>query len=222
MPAAAALSKSVEQFNRLVAELDPAESRCKRISAEEAKPAGDEGTYQQNLAGQSLQSQAIEDSLRWLTHGDRVRDGKVLPWTVEERSRQEWLEHYDDAVKLVHDLKDSDEPSPQAFFCTKADALNALATLAPPGPTRDRAMDEYREFLEMYYPSIQNPNLWFTMFRHMLYTARFSEDPKNRAWMLGQLARSTNPIIAVYARLESCIGPPSETYPAAHVAAAHK
>jgi hypothetical protein len=119
-------------------------------------------------------------------------------------------------------LKEADESSPEAFFCMKADALNLLATLAPPSPTRDKAMEEYREFLEEYYPSIQNPNLWFTMFRHMLYTARFSDDAKNKAWILDELARSSNPIIALYAKLETRIGPPSETYPPSHVQAAHR
>ena len=83
-------------------------------------------------------------------------------------------------------------------------------------------MDEYREFIESYYPSIQNPNLWFTMFRHMLYTARFSDDPKNKAWILNELAKSENPIIAVYAQLEERIGAPAETYPPLHIQAAQK
>jgi hypothetical protein len=223
IPAAGKLAKSAEQFNNFVGKLDPAGSRYKQISAEEAKPAGDDGTYKQSLIGQSPQSEVIHDALRWLTHGDRATpDGKVIRWTLEERSSQNWLERFDDASKLVHALKESDEASPEAFFCEKSDALNILAALAPPSPTRDRAMEEYREFLEDYYPSIQNPNLWFTMFRHMLYTARFADDPKERVWISEQLARSSNPIIAVYAKLEQRIGPPAETYPASHVQAAYR
>jgi hypothetical protein len=119
-------------------------------------------------------------------------------------------------------LKESDETSEEALFCMKADALNLLATLAPPGLTRDKAMEEYREFLEEYYPSIQNLNLWFTMFRHMLYAARFSEDSKDKAWILDKLARSSNPIIALYAKLEKRIGPPGESYPVSHVRAGRR
>ncbi len=151
-----------------------------------------------------------------------VRDGQAVPWTLQERSSSDWLEHFEDAVKLVHDLKENDEPSPDAFFCMKADALNLLATLAPPGATRDKAMEEFREFLEGYYPSVQNPNLWFTMFRHVLYAARFSEDPTNKKWVLDALAKSPNSIIALYAKLETRIGPPAETYPTPHVQAAQK
>jgi hypothetical protein len=222
MPAAGKLAKSAEQFNSMVRKLDPGESRYKTISAEEAKAAGDNGTYQRTLFGQSAQSQEITEAVRWLTHGNRVHNGQVLRWTLAERSRQDWLVHYGDAAKLVHDLEESDEKSPEAFFCMKADSLNALATLAPPGTTRDKAMGEYREFLEAYYSSIENPNPWFTMVRHMLYTARFAEGPTDRVWILEQLARSSNPIIVLYAKLEAALGPPKETYPPEHVRAAHK
>ncbi len=221
-PASGKMAESAEGFNALAAKFDPLRDRYKPISAEEAKPLADDGSYQRNLTGQSAQSQAIQEALRWLTHGNRERDGKVLRWTLEERSTEDWLAHYDDAVKLVYDLKEKDENSLEGFFCMKSDALNFLAVLVPPGPEREKAMDEYREFLEQNYPSIQNHNLWFTMFRHMLYTARFSDDPKDKAWILDELARSSNPIVALYAKLETRIGPPGATYPAPHVQPAQK
>lgn len=215
------MAKSAVQFNVLVVKFDPTESRYKPISAEEAKATGDDGTYQKNPTGQSPNSQAVTEALRWLDHDESVPGSQVVRWTLKQRSSEDWLEHYDDAAKLVHDLKETDESSAEGFFCMKADALNLLATLLPPGPTSDKAMEEYREFLEEYYPSIQNPNLWFTMFRHMLYTARFADNPKEKAWILDELARSSNPIIALYARLETRIGPPAESYPSLHVLSAH-
>jgi hypothetical protein len=216
------MATSAEGFNALVPKFDPAGDRYKPISAEEAKPLADDGSYRQNLTGQSAQSQAIQDALRWLTHGNRERDGKVLRWTLEERSTEDWLAHYDDAAKLVYDLKEKDENSLEAYFCTKSDALNSLAVLVPPGQAREKAMDAFRESLEQNYPSIQNRNLWFTMFRHMLYTARFSDDQKDKAWILDELARSSNPVIALYAKLETRIGAPTATYPAPHVQPAQK
>jgi len=222
IPSAGKLASSAEQFNALVDKIDPGRTRYKRISLDEAKPTGDDGTYPNAPTAPSPQPEEIEDALKWLTHGYRERNGQPLRWTPQERSSRNWLQHFDDTSKLVHDLKENDEPSPEAFFCEKADALNLLATLVPPGPTRDKAMDEYREFVESYYPSIGNPNLWFTMFRHMLYTARFSDDPKNKAWILNELAKSVNPVISVYAQLEERVGAPAETYPPLHVQAAQK
>ena len=220
VPATGVMPKSAADFDDLAAKFDPAGLRYKEISLDETKPAGKNSTDQQSPPKQSEQAETVLDALRWLTHGGRVRNGEVLRWTPQERTSQDWLDHYDDAVKLVQDLNESDEPSPEAFFCLKSDALNLLATLPPPGPARDRAMEEYRQFLEEYYPSIQNRNLWFTMFRHMLYTARFSDDPKYKDWILNQLAESSNPIISLYAKLEGRIGPPKETYPVSHVKAA--
>ena len=207
------MPRSTEAFNSLAAKLDPTHSRYQPISPEEAKPNGFDGTYQQNLFGQSGPSQAITEALRWLTHGNRVRNGKLLRWTTAERSTRKWLRRYDDVVEQVHDFKETDEPSLDAFFCAKADFLDLLATLPPPGARREAAMQDYREFMEEYYPSVQNPNLWFTMLRHMLYTARFSEDAEERAWILSELARSSNPIVVLYANLEIRIGSPISSYP---------
>lgn len=49
------------------------------------------------------------------------------------------------------------------------------------------------------------------MFRHMLYTARFSSDLGEKMWILNQLSKSENPVIAIYADLERRIGPPGES-----------
>jgi hypothetical protein len=209
LPPVGKIAKSAEQLNGLLGKLDPQGLRFRRISADEAKPSGDAGTYKRDLIAQSEKALDILDALRWLTHGNRERNGEVVRWTFKERSTQEWLAHYDDTLKLIDEMMEDDENSPEAFFCMKADALNALATLAPPGPARERAMEDYRSFLEDYYYSIDNSNLWFTMFRHMLYTARFSSEPKNKLWILSELARSTNPVIAFYAKLETTIGAPS-------------
>lgn len=217
IPKAGTLDTAVLAYNKLVLQWDPNGSRLEQISADEAKPTGDSGTYQQNLIGRSSRSLDITEALRWLTHGNREQDGKVVPWTLQERSTREWSIRFQEADKLVHELKEDDEESPEAFFCMKADSLNALARLAPPGPLRTRAFEEFRTFLENYYPSIENRNLWFTMLRHMLYTARFSSEPTEKGWILNQLEQSTNPTIALYARLERRLGAPSDSYPSQHV-----
>ena len=83
-----------------------------------------------------------------------------------------------------------------------------LAILAPPGPIRERAMSSYLAILEQRYADIEIHNLWFTQFRQMLYQARFSEDAREKQWILNSLVRSSNPIIALYAKLEMVLGPP--------------
>jgi hypothetical protein len=200
---------SVNEFNKVGKKFDPEGSRYKPISPEEAMTAGDAGTYDANLFGKSTASQAITEEIRWLVHN-------------AEPSHKNWRARYDEAAKLIHDLKEDDESSTEAFFCMKADSLNRLASLPSPGPTRDNAMDEYREFMEEYYSSVQNSNLWFTMFRHMLYTARFADDRDTKAWILNKLAMSSNPVMSLYAKLELKLGPPKQIYPPNRVQAAHQ
>ena len=198
------LPLSAEQFNSLAKKFDAEGSRYKPISMEEAEPIRDAGVFLRESTKESDASKAIAEGLRWLTHH-------------AEPSSKDWHIRYDETAKHVHDLTEDDEGSVEAFFCAKADDLNLLTTLLSPGQLRDRAMDEYREFMEEYYSSIQNPNLWFTMFRHMLYTARFSEEPETKDWILNNLTLSSNPVMSLYAKLELRLGPPAQTYPVLHV-----
>jgi hypothetical protein len=48
----------------------------------------------------------------------------------------------------------------------------------------------------------------------MLKTADRAKDPKERAWVLDELSRSANPIIALYARIAILLGPDDHSRPA--------
>lgn len=84
----------------------------------------------------------------------------------------------------------------------KANVYLSLASLVPPGKSRDNAMGQFRQFLEQTYHLIGNHNCWFTDVGMMLGEARRTKDPVNRVWILDELARSSNPVIALYAQLE--------------------
>ncbi len=196
------LPKSAAQFNALVLKLDPTGERFKPIPEGEVKPLADAGTYTPHLLWKSPRARAVLAALQWLHHGNREPAEEHL-WTLQERSTDEWLQRFQDTLKLMADWKEDDEDSPDEYLCMATDGLSDMAALAPPGPMRDRAMSAYLEVLEQRYTSIENRNLWFTQFRQMLYRARFSKDPTDKTWILNSMARSTNPIIALYAKLEA-------------------
>ena len=95
-----------------------------------------------------------------------------------------------------------------------AHTYSVLAGLVPPGSARNNAMGSYRTFLETHYAVTQNRNLWFALVNMMLKTANSSKDPKERAWILDELSRSANPIIALYAKIETLLGPADHSRPA--------
>lgn len=200
VPATGKQPVSVEQFNALVFKLDPALNHLKPISAEEALPAGISDSYPSQLLWRSRQAKNVLAELRWLHHGDPGAQERLL--TLEERSKDIWLQHFQETLKLMDDWKEEDEASPEEYFCMASDALNDLAALAPSDRIRNRAMSAYLEFLEEHYANIENHNLWFTQFRQMLYRARFSKDPAEKAWILHSMERSSNPIISLYSKLE--------------------
>ncbi len=203
IPSAGKQPVSVERFNALVLKLDPALDHFKTISPQETMPSGTNESYRSQLLWKSPHARGVLASLQWLHHGDPGPNAQERLLTLEERSKDLWLQHFQETLKLMDDWKEEDEASPEEYFCMASDALSDLAALAPPGRIRNRAMSAYLEFLEEHYANIENHNLWFTQFRQMLYRARFSKDPEEKAWILHAMQRSSNPIISLYSKLES-------------------
>jgi truncated hemoglobin YjbI len=202
IPPPGQVSKSVTQFNELILKLDPTSERFKTIPVADTTPLGDAGSYRAQPLWRSTRARSVLAALQWLHHGDREPAQDHL-FTVEERSTDEWIQHFQETLKLLDGWKPLDEDSPNEYLCMLTDALSDLAALAPPGRMRDTAMSTYIEALEETYASVENRNLWFTQFRQMLYRARYSNDPQDKAWILNAMSRSKNPIIVIYAKLEA-------------------
>ena len=196
------VGNSVRDFNLLVQQLNDGGADYTKISPEESTPLKDEGTYKDDQFWQSPRSKQVLDALKWLNHGNRDLPGDNRFWTLEERSTMEWNTHYLDTLKLIEGWKPDEEPAPEDYYAMKAHAYMLLAGLVPPGKARDNAMGIYRSFLEQSYFLIENHNFWFTDVGFMLNTARAAKDPNDRNWMLDELSRSANPVIALCARLE--------------------
>jgi hypothetical protein len=197
---------SVQDFNTLVDQLNRRSVDYQKISAEEAKPAKEEGSQKLDDFWQSARSKQVLEALKWLNHGNRqAPNGSLRVWTQEERSGIEWNNHYVDTLKLIEGWKEDEEPSAEDYFAMKTHTYMTLANLVPPGKARDNAMGLYRSFLEQSYFLIENHNFWFTDVRFMLNNARSTSDVKDRDWMLDELSRSANPAIALYAQLDNLI-----------------
>jgi hypothetical protein len=199
------LANSVRDFNLLVQQLNAAGAAYTPISSDEFKALKDEGTFQDDRFWQSPRSKQVLDALKWLNHGNRDLPDDKRFWTLEERSTMTWNQHYLDTLKLLDGWNPDEEPAPADYYAMKAHAYMLLAGLVPPGKARDNAMGTFRTFLEQSYFLIENHNFWFTDVGFMLGIARAAKDPADRAWLLDELSRSANPVIALYARLEKSI-----------------
>ena len=78
---------------------------------------------------------------------------------------------------------------------------------APPGAPKENVMGRYLNFLEARYAETANRNLWFAQVQALMHTAHWSKEESDRDWILQRFARSANPIIALYAKIEEMLGP---------------
>ncbi len=202
-----ALPPSAATLNRLAGFLTASAQPYRAITPEEARPLRDDGTYTDRLPWRSARSRQALEALKWLTHGNRDLPDAERFWTLEERSTAEWNARYLDTVKLIEGWKEDEEESPEDYLFMVAHTYSVLAGLVPPGPARNNAMGNYRAFLETHYAVTENRNLWFTLVNLMLKTAACSKDPKERVWILEELSRSSNPVIALYATVGKLLGP---------------
>jgi hypothetical protein len=200
------LPQSATNFNTLAAKVDPAALLYKPISEEEAKPLKDDGTYKYDLPWKSQRSKDVLEAERWLQHGNRQLPDDQRFWTLEERSTDEWIARYQDTMKLLAGWKEEEEASADTHYWLVAQAYSMLARLIPPGPARENAMGVYLNFLETRYTAVKSRNLWFVWVRDLLDSARLAKDPAEREWILDRLARSANPVIALYANLNRLAG----------------
>jgi truncated hemoglobin YjbI len=194
-----AIRPSVEQFNNMIARMKL--QGVQPISADEAKPAKDAGTYERHLFWLSARSKQVLESLRWLEHGNRNLPDNQRFWTLAERSTDEWNARAQDLLKLIEGWSQDEEPSPEDYLFMVAHTYATLAGLIPPGPARDNEMGRYLNFLETRYAETENRNLWFVHVDRMLRSAADANDPKERQWILDRMARSRNPVIAAYAQI---------------------
>ncbi|HLK62962.1 MAG TPA: hypothetical protein VKU19_05960 [Bryobacteraceae bacterium] len=192
------LPLSAASFNKLASLLDPHAEQYKAITLDEARAASDDGTYAVQFPWHSARAKQVLQALQWLNHGGTGRS-----FTPSERSSVEWNAHYLETRKLIEGWREDEEESPEDYLFLVSETLSTLASLVPPGPARDNAMGNYRTFLETRYAVTENRNLWFTQVNRMLKAAVHAEDSKERAWILSELSRSTNPIIALYAKIEA-------------------
>ena len=193
------LPLSVDRFNALAARVDPAGGWLRPITADEAKPLKDDGTYGPQRPFASKRAWDALMALKWLDHGDT---NPVRPWTAEERKSQEWNDHFNDTLKLIEGWKAEEENSPEEYLINVAQVYAALAAKAPAGAAKENVMGRFMNFLETHYAETANRNLWFTEFMHALM-GRVRSSEEDRAWALEHCVRSRNPIIALYAKLEA-------------------
>jgi len=160
------------------------------------------GSIQPSATGKLLVSPEVLEALRVLNFGNR---GYRETYSLAERSTPEWNANYLDTVKLIEGWKEDEEQNPEDYSFMKCLVYDRFAELVPPGKARDNAMDSYLQYLEQQYHTLENRNLWFSEVQILMSTAHYSKDAQDKRWILEHMTRSSNPVISLYAKLETLL-----------------
>lgn len=206
IPRAGKTPPSVRNFNGVLTRIDPDAAVYRPIADAEVKRPKDQGTYASQFAWRSARGKELLGMLQWLNHGNRTENGKQLEWTLSERSAGEWRSRYALALKRIEGWKESEEDSPADYLFVVAHTYASLALLAPDPSEREPALARYLQFLEQRYASEGSRNRWFSAVRVLFDRIALTRDEGERSWLIERFKMSSNPVISLYAELESRMG----------------
>lgn len=203
MPPAGQMSKAASNFNGLIARIDKEGAIYRLIAESEVRPGEDEGTFKNEFAWRSNRGKEVLSALQWLNHGNRAAVlGQPRKWTLEERNTEAWRSRYDATMKLIEGWKESEEETAEDYIFVVSHTYQNLAELAPTEDGRNRSMESHLRFLEQRYAGMESRNFWYAAIRMVFDRLKASRDEHEKAWLLGHLTRSANPVISLYAQLE--------------------
>jgi hypothetical protein len=118
-----------------------------------------------------------------------------------ERTTPEWQQRLADYEKQIADWNVAAEKSEADYYQQKCIVYEALVELIPPGPDRDRALEEFISFMSNSNLQGQDPVSWFMPAHAMLERVRNTNNGEP-AKVLAAFEASGNPVLALYAVLE--------------------
>ena len=128
-----------------------------------------------------------------------------------ERTTPEWQQRLADFEKEVAGWDVSAEKSEADYYHQKCIVYEALVELIPPGPERDKALQEFIAFINNSNLQGQDPVSWFMPAHAMLDRVRNTNNGEP-AKVLAAFEASGNRVLCLYAALERTFARTTPSY----------
>ncbi len=174
-----------------------------RIGEEDATPARLEGTVTGLSTCGGDECQAISKLSREL-----VLTPEGRPYQPAERSSAEWRKKFDALLEALANWKTSQRETPIEQFREKSDEYGLLLNLAPDAPARETVVHAEIGFLAGNPVAGTDPEEWLLPVNSLL--GRIALDPAGFGKIGAELRESSDPVIALYARLDQAAPRPPE------------
>ena len=149
---------------------------------------------------QSAEAQRMMADGKKLRYGD---GGRIL--TDAERSTPEWQQKLTDYLSALAAWDPDQEKSEADYYNEKCTVYIALVELIPPGPQRDKMLENFMDFIDASPLQQESPVEWYNQAGFMLERVRGTRDGEPRK-VLEAFERSGNPVLALESALDRTLG----------------
>jgi len=130
------------------------------------------------------------------------------PISQQQRTTAEWAEQLQNALASLAKWKPSANFGALDLFRERSAAYSNLLNLAPAGAARNLVTTSMLQFIAQHQVQKTNRLEWFLAVNSLI--ARTSIDPLGYRDVAAELRKSTDPVIALYARLEAVAPRPAD------------
>ena len=166
------------------------------IREEEATPAHIEGVAANPHFCEDQACKAFLEQFRSLVFG-----ANGVPIPPAERNTPEWQEKLKGRLAALSQWKEGGSAGPAGYFREKSAAYGELLNLAQNGPNQELVMRSLLDFVKQNPYQKVNRDEWFLPVNALI--GRVGLDPVGLSRFAEDLRRVDNPLIALYARLET-------------------
>jgi hypothetical protein len=192
----------IESFNENLASVTNA--NLAPLTADQIKPASVEGQAKLDPFFDDAELGRGWDQYLQLALGKGQEDVFAEPLSDEQKDTAEWRTQFDDFLRQVDELKPAAGEPEYRYFYRKATALEVLLRTAPPGPERDKVVQQFIAFLAGAAFQQESPLEWFAqLYRTASAVKELSESEYRK--LLAEMQRSGNPVLALYAIAERTV-----------------
>ncbi|HWB87185.1 MAG TPA: hypothetical protein VG675_23780 [Bryobacteraceae bacterium] len=193
LPADSEAANTIQFFNDKL-RVDPLQA----VEEQEVTPASIDGNAKGLNSCDSPECKTVAAQYRGMIFGSNG-----IPYTNAQKSTTEWQSQLQDFISALADWKEPSGDETANYFRDKCGLYSDVFNVVPPGPDRELVLRAMLDFLKQNRYQTENRMEWFLPVNTLI--GRIGLDPLGLGNLAGDVKSVNDPLIALYANLESLV-----------------